>query len=155
MKVEDRIITDKCGYNYIKVTPKEIMNWGGYCICNGCNKQFLDKDMNLIYVLTDTYCDECLKGIKKRWKTYSKEDLDYDLSLQSREALDWYKYHLDNDFRNKIMTENYKEINEEYKIPETEEEITQLFDDFKAFLQELSEGIDKLNENKEVNIDEK
>jgi len=99
---ESRIITDETGYNYVRVTPQEILNWGGYCICNGCNKQFLDEDMNLFFGCTDTYCDTCFDRMKQRWKTYSKEDIEYDIAIQKEESLNWYKYHLDDEYREMI-----------------------------------------------------
>lgn len=103
---ESRIITDETGYNYVRVTPEEVRAWGGYNICNGCNGEFLDEDMNLFWAGTDTYCDKCFNEMKKRWKHYSKEDLDYDISKQNEMALDWYKYHLDSDFRDEIIRQN-------------------------------------------------
>ena len=110
---ESRIITDETGYNYVRVTPREILNWGGYCICNSCGKQFLDKEMNLFWAGSDTYCDDCFNKMKQRWKNYSKEDLEYDISLQNQEALPWYKYHLDKEFRDAIINTNNTFSNEE------------------------------------------
>lgn len=91
-----RIAVDKpTGYNYVRVTPREVMNWGGWCICNGCNRQFLDEDLYLCFALTDCYCEECFNRIRKSWKKLSKEDIEYDLKIQDEQSLDWYKYHLD------------------------------------------------------------
>ena len=93
---ESRILVDETGYNYVKVTPQEIIKWGGYCVCNGCNNQFLRENMNLCFAAGDTYCDKCFNDMRKRWKrNLSKEDIEYDLKLQDSQALDWYKYHLD------------------------------------------------------------
>lgn len=96
---EKRIITDETGYNYVKVTPKEVRKWGGYNICNGCNGEFLNENMNLFFAGTDTYCDKCFEEMKKNWRTYSKDDLAYDIRLQDEMALDWYKFHLDDQYR--------------------------------------------------------
>ena len=41
------------GFNFVKVTPIQNVSWGGYCVCNGCNGQFIDEDMYLIFVLGD------------------------------------------------------------------------------------------------------
>ena len=94
---KERIITDPCGYNYVRVTPEEVFKWGGHGICNSCNGQFLEEDLNLCFVLADCYCDECFEEIKKRWSEMNKEDIEYDLKLQERESLDWYMYHLDDE----------------------------------------------------------
>ena len=103
---ESRIITDETGYNYVRVTPEEVRRWGGYNICNGCNGQFLNEDMNLFFGCSDTYCDKCFNDMKKRWKTYSKEDIDYDMKLQNEMSLDWYKYHLDDEYRLEVLKKN-------------------------------------------------
>ena len=111
---ESRIITDETGYNYVKVKPEEVFKWGGYCICNSCNNQILDEDLNLVWACSDTYCNECFEDMRKRWKTYSKEDIEYDLALQKENALDWYRYHLDEEYRDKILEETkkyYEDIN--------------------------------------------
>ena len=107
---ESRILTDETGYNYVKVTPEEVRRWGGFNICNGCNNQFLDEDMNLFYAGTDTYCDKCFEAMRKRWKTYPKEDIEYDLKLQNEGSLDWYKYHLDDEYRLKILSKSNPEL---------------------------------------------
>lgn len=103
---EKRIKVLDCGYNYVEVTPEEVLNWGGYCVCNGCNGQFLNKNMYLIYLLSDTYCEDCFKERIRSFNTMSHEDIDSDLELQNRDSLDWYKYHLDDDFRAKIIRQN-------------------------------------------------
>lgn len=92
---EKRIQVDETGYNFVEVYPEEIFNWGGMCICNGCNEQFLEENMYLCFAATDTYCKECFNNMRKRWKNMSKEDIAFDLKLQDETALDWYKYHLD------------------------------------------------------------
>lgn len=105
---ESRILIDEgTGYSYVKVNPKEVIDWGGFCICNSCNNQFLGEDLNLCFVAGDTYCDKCFNDMRKRWKrSLSREDIEYDLALQDDQSLDWYKYHLDSDYRNKIIRQN-------------------------------------------------
>ena len=46
------------GFDFVKVSPLDIINWGGFCVCNGCNGQFLEEDMYLVYVLGDCYCEK-------------------------------------------------------------------------------------------------
>lgn len=107
---ESRIITDDTGYNYVVVTPIEVVKWGGYCICNGCNGQFLEEDMNLCFAAGDVYCNKCFDRMKKHWKNFSKEDIEYDIKLQDEMSLDWYKYHLDDDFRAGVIRKNREEL---------------------------------------------
>lgn len=95
MRVEDRIQYTDRGFSYIEVTPQEIFNWGGICICNSCDKQILDDNMYLSFVLADTYCKDCWKKILRRQKRFSQEDVDYDLALQKENDVKWYKYHLE------------------------------------------------------------
>lgn len=90
MNIKDRILKTEVGYNYIKVTPKEVFNWGGACICNSCNKQFAE-DMYLVYSLTDTYCDKCFNEWVERTKKMSNEDIEYDLKKQENYSYKWYK----------------------------------------------------------------
>ena len=94
MDIEKRIKETKVGYNYVIVTPQEILNWGGMCICDGCNKPFLTENMYLVWALTDTYCKSCFEKWKRRSLKYSKKDVNYDLSLQLGLSLRWYEYHL-------------------------------------------------------------
>lgn len=101
-RVEDRLEYTPRGFSYIKVTPHEIFSWGGLCICNGCGKRKME-DMNLCFVLLDVYCDKCWKEILERQQGFSQEDVDYDLALQKEQSLDWYRFHLDEDFRDNIM----------------------------------------------------
>ena len=132
---ESRILVDETGYNYVKVTPQEVLKWGGYCVCNGCNNQFLRENMNLCFAAGDTYCDECFNDMRKGWKrNLSKEDIEYDLKLQDSQALDWYKYYLDDDFRAKIIRQN--EESNHYS-----EHVINLVDDdeFERILRELAE----------------
>lgn len=106
---ESRIKVHPSGYNYVRVTPGEVRNWGGFGVCNHCNKIVENSLMNLCWALTDTYCDECFDEITSRWNTYSDEDIQYDLKMQDEMSLDWYKYHLDDDFRESIIKKNKKE----------------------------------------------
>jgi hypothetical protein len=55
--------------------------------------------MYLCFGLGDVYCESCFKSIEKRMSTYSKEDIEFDLALQRRSSEDWYRYHLDKDYR--------------------------------------------------------
>ena len=80
------------GFSYVEVTLEEVQKWGGFGICNGCG-EFHDK-MNLCFVLNDTYCDECFNDLQERMKTYSKEDIEYDLEYQKDRDIKWYEYHL-------------------------------------------------------------
>ena len=93
--LNERIKYTNKGFSYIKVSPIENLNWGGFCICNGCDKQVLDEEMYLIFVLTDTYCKNCFKEWSKRQQFYSQEDIEYDLNLQNKHHLEWYKRHLE------------------------------------------------------------
>ena len=107
-RLEYRIKDTPRGFSYVEVTPHEIFSWGGLCICNGCNEQILNDTMYLSFVLADTYCKDCWKGILRRQEKFSQEDVDYDLALQDREHLRWYGYHLDASFRKSVM-EGYEE----------------------------------------------
>ena len=102
----NRIKTTERGFNYVDVTPYENIKWGGMCICNGCGNTVEDKPMKLVFVLTDTYCDDCFNEWTKRAKNYPQEDVDYDLKKQNEMSEVWYKYHLDDNFRSKIQNEN-------------------------------------------------
>ena len=62
------------GFDFVKVSPLDIINWGGFCVCNGCNGQFLEEDMYLVYVLGDCYCKKCFDEWVERSKSYSQED---------------------------------------------------------------------------------
>lgn len=121
-RLEDRIKYTPRGFSYIEVTPQEIFRWGGICICNNCGNQILDDNMNLCYVLTDTYCKSCWEDILKRQEKFSQEDVDYDLALQESNSLDWYRYHLDSDFRDKIIRQNEATYEERhYQIVDEDE----------------------------------
>lgn len=82
------------GFSYVDVNLFEIAKWGGIGICNSCGKgPFME--MKLVYVLTDTYCEDCFNAWLKRSAKMSKEDIDYDLKVQKDNDIRWYKYHLD------------------------------------------------------------
>ena len=102
----NRIKTTERGFNYVEVTPVENLNWGGMCVCNGCGKTIFDKPMKLVFVLTDTYCDDCFNKWVERSKTYSREDVDYDLKKQNEMSERWYKFHLDEDYRLDTLLRN-------------------------------------------------
>ena len=73
--------------------------------------------------------------MRKRWKRdLSKEDIEYDLKLQDSQALDWYKYHLDDEFRAKIIRQNEE-------ASHYNEHIINLVndDEFEKILKELAE----------------
>lgn len=82
------------GFSYVDVELDDIIKWGGLGICNSCNVGPFSK-MKLVYVLTDTYCEKCFNKWQERAKNYSKEDIEYDLSVQKNNDEKWYKYHLD------------------------------------------------------------
>ena len=132
---ESRIITDEgTGYNYVVVTPIEVVKWGGYCSCNSCYGQFLKENMNLCFAAGDVYCNKCFDRMKKHWKNFSKEDIEYDIKLQDEMSLDWYKYHLDDDFRAKIIRQNEESSHyAEHSINLVSD------DDFEQILKELAE----------------
>lgn len=79
------------GFSYIDVTLDECLNWGGFGICNGCNKIY--ENLKLIYVLQDTYCKNCFNNWLERTKKYPKEDIEEDLIIQNQFHLTWYKAH--------------------------------------------------------------
>lgn len=79
------------GFSYIDVNLLDVLSWGGYGICNGCNEGPLS-DMKLVFVLGDTYCQHCFDEWQERAKSYSKEDIEADLNYQKAHHIDWYKY---------------------------------------------------------------
>ena len=80
------------GFSYVDVSLEEILNWGGYGVCTSCDKVLCSK-MKLIYVLHDTLCLRCFNEWLERCKTYTKEDIKYDLKIQKYYHIDWYKAH--------------------------------------------------------------
>ena len=87
----------KVGYSYVKVSPIENLQWGGLCICNGCDNTFIQNDMYLVFVLTDTYCEKCFKEWEKRSENYKKQEIEEDIALDREMAYKWYKCHLPNE----------------------------------------------------------
>lgn len=81
------------GFSYVDVGIFEIINWGGLGICAGCGKGPFRK-MKLIWVLHDTYCENCFNEWLERAKYYSKQDIEYDLKLQKGKDVQWYKAYL-------------------------------------------------------------
>lgn len=75
---------------------EENINWGGYCICDSCDKQVICENMYLIFVLGDVYCRECFEKWVKRTKKYNEKDINEDLKLQKEKSFKWYKYYLPN-----------------------------------------------------------
>ncbi len=80
------------GFSYVDVDLYDVTKWGGIGICDGCGKGPFFK-MKLVYVLGDTYCENCFNQWLERCKKYSKEDIAYDLTIQEGNDKKWYKYH--------------------------------------------------------------
>lgn len=80
------------GFSYVDVSLFDVINWGGYGICNSCGKGPF-RHLKLIYVLADTYCNACFNKWLERCKKYSIEDIEYDLKIQQGNDEKWYKYH--------------------------------------------------------------
>lgn len=93
--IEERILYTPRGFSYIPVTPQENISWGGACICNSCGKQIVKENLNLCFVLSDTYCNACFDDFIKRQKEYTQEDVDHDLNFQKDKDVFWYKQLLD------------------------------------------------------------
>lgn len=81
------------GFSYIDVNYIDVLLWGGYGICNGCNRGPF-KHMKLVFVLGDTYCEECFNEWLERANKYAIEDIESDLQYQKAHHIDWYKYHI-------------------------------------------------------------
>ena len=90
--MKDRIKYTPQGFSYVDVTLQECINWGGYGICNSCGK--ISNDLKLVYVLTDTYCENCFNDFLERAKFFTKEDIEYELNVQKNNDIKWYEYHL-------------------------------------------------------------
>jgi len=80
------------GFSYVDVSLMDCLKWGGLGICDGCGKGGHLK-LKLIYVLRDTYCEKCFNEWLERCKSYSKEDIEYDLNIQKQYDEKWYKAH--------------------------------------------------------------
>ena len=89
---ENKIKYTPQGFSYVDVSLLEILNWGGLGVCTGCGK-YPFKEMKLIYVLTDTMCNNCFYAWLERCKKMSKEDIEYDLNIQKHFHIEWYKVH--------------------------------------------------------------
>ena len=79
------------GFSYVDVSLVDCARWGGYGVCDSCNK--VHTKLKLIWVLRDTYCENCFNEWLERAKHYSKEDIDYDLALQKQNHIMWYEMH--------------------------------------------------------------
>ena len=79
------------GFSYVDVNLKDCINWGGYGICDYCGK--VHTKLKLIWVLRDTYCEDCFNKWVKRCNKYAIEDIEYDLNLQKKEHIFWYEMH--------------------------------------------------------------
>ena len=77
------------GFSYVDITIQQCFDWGGMGICNGCGE--VHKNLKLVYVLADTYCEDCFNNFLERSKTMSKEDIEYDLDIQKDNDIKWYK----------------------------------------------------------------
>ena len=77
----------KQGYSYIKCTKEDCLGWGGFAICDDCNKE-MEEEIYLIFISGRALCKDCFEEWKKYSKRY-KEDLD----LQKERHLEWYRLH--------------------------------------------------------------
>ena len=80
------------GFSYINVDLFQVVKWGGYGICDFCGKGPFH-EMKLIYILHDTYCENCFNKWLESCKTYSKEDIEEDLKIQNDFDIEWYRAH--------------------------------------------------------------
>ncbi len=78
------------GFSYVDVSLEECLNWGGFGICNGCGTKN-HKQLKLIWVLCDVYCDQCFNEWLQRQEYYSKEDIAHDLYLQKQFDKQYYE----------------------------------------------------------------
>lgn len=88
----DKIKNTPQGFSYVDVGIFEIINWGGAGICAGCGKGSF-RNMKLVWVIADIFCDKCFNEWLERCKSYSREDIEYDLDLQKDNDIKWYKLH--------------------------------------------------------------
>lgn len=88
----DKIKYTPQGFSYVDVNLGEIIKWGGLGICDCCGKGPHSK-LKLVWVLHDTYCEKCFNQWLERCKTYSREDVEYDLNLQKDNDIKWYQVH--------------------------------------------------------------
>lgn len=85
------------GFSYVDIDYHDWLSWGGLGICDSCGRGPFSK-MKLIYILHDTYCENCFKKWLERCKKYSKQDIEYDLNIQNENHIKWYEYHLGRKF---------------------------------------------------------
>ena len=78
------------GFSYIDVGIFEVINWGGMGICNSCGKGPF-RNLKLVWVLTDTYCEQCFNEWLERTKNFPKHEIEEDLALQKDRDIKWYK----------------------------------------------------------------
>lgn len=81
------------GFSYVDVGIFEVINWAGIGICNSCGEGPF-RNLKLVWVLGDTYCEKCFNEWLERAKHYSKNDIAEDLTLQKGNDIRWYKAHL-------------------------------------------------------------
>lgn len=79
------------GFSYVDVTLADCIRWGGLGICNSCGK--VCNELKLVFVLTDTYCNDCFNKWQERAKYYTKEDIEHDLNVQKGRDILWYTVH--------------------------------------------------------------
>ncbi len=89
--MENKIKYTPQGFSYVDVTLMDCISWGGLGICNSCGK--VCKNLKLVWVLADTYCDDCFNDFLKRSAKSSAQDIEHDLNLQREQDIKWYKYH--------------------------------------------------------------
>ena len=87
----DKIKHTPQGFSYVDVSLFETILWGGAGICADCGE--VSRDLKLIWVIRDTFCDKCFNEWLERCKSYSKKDVEYDLNLQKDNDIRWYKMH--------------------------------------------------------------
>lgn len=81
-------ITTNNGYSGYKVAYRDILNWGGYGVCDHCNSD-MKLGGYLVYVLNSCVCPSCFNEWQKDSKLY-KEDLE----LDKQNSEEWYNNHL-------------------------------------------------------------
>ena len=86
-----RIKKDRCGYYYADVSVQEILNWGGFGICDTCGEPIAKngKVGKLVWVLGGCICEKCFADWDKRKVKYKE-----DLALQEECAERYYKNYL-------------------------------------------------------------
>lgn len=77
--------------SYVEVNTLEILLWGGYGICDLCNREIHYRGY-LIYLLNNCICEKCFKEIESRYKNRNVDE--HDLKLQKENQISFYKYHL-------------------------------------------------------------